>query len=57
MTTAGQIMSSAQLLIDQVAKVNAAIAVIDRDQGGESNLASVGIKLRSLLSENEVLSS
>lgn len=56
-TTAGQIMSSAQLLIDQGAKVNAAIAVIDRDQGGESNLASVGIKLRSLLSENEVLSS
>ena len=56
-TTAGQIISSAQHLIDQGARVSTAIAVIDRGQGGQSNLASVGIQLRSLLSANEVLRS
>ena len=54
-TTAGQIVKSAQHLINQGGIVSTAIAVIDRDQGGESNLASVGIELRTLFSADEIV--
>ena len=56
-TTAGQIVSSARHLIDQGGRVVTAIAVVDRGQGGKSNLAAIGIELRSLFSADEVLRS
>ena len=56
-TTGGQIVKSAQELVLQGGRVSTALVVIDRGQGGESNLGAFGIELRSLFSAEEIVDS
>ena len=47
-TSGGQVVTSCGDLRDRGAKVEHALCVIDRDSGGQSNLAAIGVELRAL---------
>lgn len=53
-TTGGQVVESILRLRELGAKVELAICVIDREQGGSNNLAKVGVELRSLFKMSEL---
>ncbi len=48
-TSGGQIVESVGALRERGAVIDTAVCVLDREQGGASNLASIGVELRPLL--------
>jgi len=53
-TSAGQVIDSSRRLRELGAVVEVAVCVIDREAGGQSNLASEAIELRALLTMSEL---
>ncbi len=53
-TTGGQVVKSVEQLRANGATVNAAVCVIDREQGGQPNLAEVQVELRSLFKSSDL---
>jgi orotate phosphoribosyltransferase len=56
-TSAGQVIDSSRRLRELGAVVEVAVCVIDREAGGQSNLASEAIELRALFTMSELQAS
>lgn len=53
-TSGGQVAESIAALIERGARVDTALCVIDREQGGRELLASNGVELRSLFTMRQL---
>jgi len=53
-TTGGQVLEAAKAITEAGAKVKKIVAVIDRKQGAEENIAQAGYKFQSILTKNDL---
>lgn len=54
-TSAGSLIESIHILRSEGLHVNDAVVLIDREQGGEANLAAVGVRLHALMTFTQLL--
>ena len=54
-TTAGSSIAAIKTLRENVAVVDTAMSVIDRESGGEENYAEIGVRFLSLVKASEIL--
>jgi orotate phosphoribosyltransferase len=53
-TTGGQVLEAAKVITEAGARVKKIVAVIDRRQGAEENITSVGYKFESILTKDDL---
>jgi len=53
-TTGGQVLEAAKAITEAGAKVKKIVAVIDRKQGAEENIAQAGYKFQSILTKDDL---
>lgn len=54
-TTAGTLSRHIEVMRQQGAIIDLAVAVVDREEGGEENLRRIGVKLDSILKAKDIL--